>query len=143
MLGAFNEEISGLAQSFFMFTYFTDRDGKMQLEERSPKVRFRPAVAGRAGSCSTEEAHHMFVGETGIGRVIRRALEVMDEIGSSDPGAVRRGGAIDLQTVQKYMNFWFSSALDLFGSEISTNAATAFANGLKGRARRGEVRRSY
>ena len=29
--------------------------------------------------------------------------------------------------------FWFSSSLDLFGSEISTNAATAFANGLKGR----------
>src|SRR6185436_20335733 len=42
-------------------------------------------------------------------------------------------GAIDLPTIQKYMNFWFSSALDLFGSEISANAASYFANGLKGR----------
>jgi len=31
------------------------------------------------------------------------------------------------------MNFWFSSALDLFGSEVSSNAASYFANGLKGR----------
>jgi benzoyl-CoA 2,3-epoxidase subunit B len=32
------------------------------------------------------------------------------------------------------LNFWFSSSIDLHGSEISTNAATYFANGLKGRA---------
>lgn len=75
----------------------------------------------------------MFVGETGIGRVVRRALEVMKELGSDDPAAVRRAGAIDLPTVQKYMNFWFSSALDLFGSESSSNAGSYFANGIKGR----------
>ena len=37
----------------------------------------------------TEEAHHMFVGETGVGRVIKRTLEVMKEIGTDDPDAVR------------------------------------------------------
>jgi benzoyl-CoA 2,3-dioxygenase component B len=81
----------------------------------------------------TEEAHHMFVGDTGIGRVVRRTVEVMNELKSDDPQKVRAAGAIDLPTIQKYMNFWFSSALDLFGSEISSNAASYFANGLKGR----------
>lgn len=75
----------------------------------------------------------MFVGDTGIGRVVRRSVEVMNELKSDDPMKVRAAGAIDLQTIQKYLNFWFSSALDLFGSEISSNAASYFANGLKGR----------
>jgi benzoyl-CoA 2,3-dioxygenase component B len=81
----------------------------------------------------TEEAHHMFVGETGIGRVVKRTLEVMKEIGSEDPQAIRREGAVDLPLLQRYLNFWFSSSLDLFGSEVSSNAASAFANGIKGR----------
>lgn len=75
----------------------------------------------------------MFVGETGIGRVIRRTLEVMKELGTDDPEKIRAHGAIDLGLLQKYINFWCSSALDLFGSEISSNAASSFAHGLKGR----------
>lgn len=75
----------------------------------------------------------MFVGDTGISRVIRRTLEVMKEIGSDDPQAVRSQGAVDLPTLQRYLNFWFSSSLDLFGGEISSNAAMTFANGIKGR----------
>ena len=75
----------------------------------------------------------MFVGETGIGRVIKRTLEVMKELGTDDPAALRAKGAIDLPLLQKYLNFWCSSSLDLFGSEISSNAASSFANGLKGR----------
>jgi benzoyl-CoA 2,3-dioxygenase component B len=81
----------------------------------------------------TEEAHHMFVGDTGISRVIKRTLEVMKELGTDDPETIRKAGAVDLPTVQKYLNFWFSSSLDLFGSESSSNAASYFANGLKGR----------
>jgi benzoyl-CoA 2,3-dioxygenase component B len=130
ILGTFNEPISDWL-SFYMFTYFTDRDGKFQLKSLA-ESGFDP-LARTCQFMLTEEAHHMFVGETGIGRVIKRTLEVMDELGTEDPAAVRRGGAIDLPTIQKYMNFWFSSALDLFGSEVSSNAATVFANGLKGR----------
>ena len=48
---------------------------------------------------------------------------------------VRQQGGIDLPTIQKHLNFWFSLSLDLHGSEVSSNAATYFANGLKGRAR--------
>jgi len=81
----------------------------------------------------TEEAHHMFVGDTGIQRVVRRTLEVMRELGSDDPEAIRRAGAIDLPTVQRYLNFWFSSSLDLFGADASSNGAAYFASGLKGR----------
>ncbi|MBL8691172.1 MAG: benzoyl-CoA 2,3-epoxidase subunit BoxB [Rhodospirillaceae bacterium] len=130
ILGTFNEPISDWL-SFFMFTYFTDRDGKYQLKSLAESA-FDPL----ARSCRfmlTEEAYHMHVGENGIGRIVRRTLEVMKEIGSEDPDAVRRAGAIDLATIQRYVNFWFSSSLDLFGSEQSSNAATSFANGIKGR----------
>ena len=119
-----------------MFTYFTDRDGKFQLKSLSESA-FDP-LARTCRFMLTEEAHHMFVGETGVGRVIKRCLEVMNEIGSDDPSSVRENGAVDLVTLQKYLNFWFSSSLDLFGSEISSNAASSFASGIKGRPDEGK-----
>ncbi|HUF20625.1 MAG TPA: benzoyl-CoA 2,3-epoxidase subunit BoxB [Burkholderiales bacterium] len=130
ILGTFNEPISDWL-SFFMFTYFTDRDGKFQLKSLA-ESGFDP-LARTCRFMLTEEAHHMFVGETGVGRVVRRTLEVMKELRSDDPQAVRGAGAIDLPTVQRYLNFWFTSSLDLFGSEVSSNAAGSFANGIKGR----------
>jgi benzoyl-CoA 2,3-dioxygenase component B len=78
----------------------------------------------------TEEAHHMFVGETGIGRVVQRACQLMREHKTDD---LRRHGGIDLPTLQRYLNFHYSVSLDLFGSEISTNAANFYTMGLKGR----------
>jgi benzoyl-CoA 2,3-dioxygenase component B len=130
ILSTFNEPINDWL-SFYMFAYFTDRDGKFQLKALA-ESGFDP-LARTCQFMLTEEAHHMFVGDTGIGRIVRRSTEVMNELKSDDPQKVRAAGAIDLQTIQKYMNFWFSSALDLFGSEISSNAASYFANGLKGR----------
>jgi benzoyl-CoA 2,3-dioxygenase component B len=130
ILGTFNEPINDWL-SFFMFTYFTDRDGKFQLKSLA-ESGFDP-LARTCRFMLTEEAHHMFVGDTGVGRVIRRTLEVMREIDSDSPLAIRNAGAIDLPTIQRYMNFWFSSALDLFGAEASSNAATYFAQGIKGR----------
>ncbi|HLI67535.1 MAG TPA: benzoyl-CoA 2,3-epoxidase subunit BoxB [Caulobacteraceae bacterium] len=130
ILGTFNEPISDWL-SFFMFTFFTDRDGKYQLMSLAESA-FDP-LARTCQFMLTEEAHHMFIGHTGLARVTRRTLEVMAELKSDDPEAVRRAGAIDLPTIQRYINFWFSSALDLFGSESSANAALYFASGLKGR----------
>jgi benzoyl-CoA 2,3-dioxygenase component B len=130
MLGAFNEATPDWL-SFFMFTYFTDRDGKMQLESLA-QSGFDP-LSRTCRFMLTEEAHHMFVGETGISRVVKRTLEVMQELGSDDPAKIRAAGAIDLPTVQRYLNFWCSSSLDLFGSEISSNSAVNFASGMKGR----------
>ena len=130
ILGTFNEPIRDWL-SFFMFTYFTDRDGKFQLKSLA-ESSFDP-LARTCQFMLTEEAHHMFVGDTGINRVVKRSLEVMKELSSDDPQAIRSAGAIDLPTVQRYLNFWFSSSLDLFGSETSSNAASYFANGLKGR----------
>ena len=75
----------------------------------------------------TEEAHHMFVGETGVQRIVKRACELMKT------GDVRAQGGVDLPTIQKYLNLWYSLSLDLFGGEVSSNAADAFAAGLKGR----------
>ena len=46
---------------------------------------------------------------------------------------VREAGGIPLEIIQKYINFWFSYSLDLFGGEISSNSADFFAAGLKGR----------
>jgi benzoyl-CoA 2,3-epoxidase subunit B len=130
ILATFNEPI-GDWLSFFMFTYFTDRVGKFQLKCLA-ESGFDP-LARTCRFMLTEEAHHMFVGEAGVGRVVKRTLEVMKELGSDDPQAVRAQGAIDLPTIQRYLNFWFTSSLDLYGSEISSNAASSFANGIKGR----------
>jgi benzoyl-CoA 2,3-dioxygenase component B len=130
ILSTFNEPIRDWL-SFYMFAYFTDRDGKFQLKALA-ESGFDP-LARTCQFMLTEEAHHMFVGDSGIGRVVRRSVELMNELKTDDPMKVRAAGGIDLLTIQKYMNFWFSSALDLFGSEISSNAASYFANGLKGR----------
>ena len=48
---------------------------------------------------------------------------------------MRKVGGIDIPTIQKHLNQWFSLSLDLHGSEVSSNAASYFANGLKGRAK--------
>jgi benzoyl-CoA 2,3-dioxygenase component B len=130
ILTTFNEPISDWL-SLFCFTYFTDRDGKYQLKSLAESA-FDP-LSRTCRFMLTEEAHHMFVGETGLSRVVRRTLEVMKELGADDPGKVRAHGAVDLPLLQKYLNFWCSSSLDLFGSEISSNSAANFANGLKGR----------
>jgi len=130
ILGAFNEPTPDWL-SYYMFTYFTDRDGKYQLAALAESA-FDP-LARTCQFMLTEEAHHMFVGETGIMRVALRTCEVMKEISSSDPKSVREGEAVDLETIQKYINLHFSVSVDLFGQEISTNAATYFNSGLKGR----------
>ncbi len=135
MLGAFNEQTPDWL-SFFMFTFFTDRDGKMQLEALA-QSGFDP-LSRTCRFMLTEEAHHMFVGETGIGRIVEKTCTAMKAAGIEDANdieAVRKLGVIDLPTIQKKANLHFSLTLDLFGSEISTNAANAFHAGLKGRFR--------
>ncbi len=127
ILGAFNERTPDWL-SFFMFTYFTDRDGKYQLASLA-ESGFDP-LSRTCRFMLTEEAHHMFVGETGVGRMVQRACELMREHKTED---VRKYGGIDLATLQRYLNFHFSVSLDLFGSEISTNAANFYTMGLKGR----------
>lgn len=139
MLGAFNEATPDWL-SFFMFTYFTDRDGKMQLEALA-QSGFDP-LSRTCRFMLTEEAHHMFVGETGVGRTIQRTCEAMKDAGITDPydiNAVRALGVIDLPTIQKKANMHYSLSLDLFGSEISTNAANAFNSGIKGRYREAKI----
>ena len=131
ILVAFNDPIADWL-SFFMFTFFTDRDGKFQLLALA-ESSFDP-LSRTTRFMLTEEAHHMFVGESGVQRVVERTAQVMQEAGVDHPDDVRKRGAIDLPTVQRYLNFWYSASLDLFGGEISSNAAASFAVGLKGRA---------
>ncbi len=129
ILGAFNEPIDDWL-SFFMFTMFTDRDGKYQLLALA-ESGFDP-LSRTTRFMLTEEAHHMFVGESGIQRVVQRTAELMKLDPNED---ARKQGGVDLPTIQKYLNLWYSLSLDLFGSEISTNAANFFGAGLKGRAK--------
>jgi benzoyl-CoA 2,3-dioxygenase component B len=133
MLGAFNEETPDWL-SFFMFTYFTDRDGKMQLESLA-QSGFDP-LSRTCRFMLTEEAHHMFVGETGVGRTIQATCDAMKAAGITDPydiDKIRDLGVIDLPTIQKKLNLHYTLSLDLFGQEVSTNAANAFNSGIKGR----------
>ena len=130
ILGAFNERTPDWL-SFFMFTYFTDRDGKFQLCALA-ESGFDP-LARTTKFMLTEEAHHMFVGESGVSRIIQRCCQVMNELGTDDPARLRAAGVIDLPTIQRYLNFHFSVTIDLFGADESSNAATFYNAGLKGR----------
>jgi benzoyl-CoA 2,3-dioxygenase component B len=127
ILGAFNEETPDWL-SFFMFTYFTDRDGKYQLGTLKESA-FDP-LSRTCEFMLKEEAHHMMVGTTGIDRVVERTVQLMKEHDTDD---VSGHGGISLKTVQKYLNFHYSVSVDLFGSETSTNVANYFTAGLKGR----------
>jgi len=127
ILGAFNEQTPDWL-SFFFFTYFTDRDGKYQLASLAESA-FDP-LSRTCKFMLKEEAHHMFVGASGIGRVVQRTVELMKEHDTED---VRPYGGIDVATLQRYLNFHYSVSLDLFGAETSTNAANYYAAGLKGR----------
>ena len=130
ILGAFNEETPDWL-AFFMFTYFTDRDGKFQLNALA-ESGFDP-LARTTKFMLTEEAHHMFVGESGVSRVIQRTCQVMKETGIEDPAELRKKGVIDLPTIQRYLNFHYSVTIDLFGADQSSNAAIFYSSGLKGR----------
>ena len=127
ILGAFNEETTDWLQ-FFMFTYFTDRDGKYQLGTLKESA-FDP-LARTCEFMLKEEAHHMFVGTTGVQRTVERTAELMAEHHTDD---IWSYGAIPLSVIQKYLNFQFSVSMDLFGSEQSTNVAAYYTGGLKGR----------
>ncbi len=140
MLGAFNEDTADWL-SFFLFSYFTDRDGKFQLASLA-ESGFDP-LARTCQFMLTEEGHHMFVGDTGTQRIIQRSCEVINELKSDDPKKVRAHGAIDLPTMQKYINFHFSVSIDLFGGELSTNAANYFTQGLKGRFLETEIKDNH
>jgi benzoyl-CoA 2,3-dioxygenase component B len=127
ILGAFNEKTADWL-SYLMFTYFTDRDGKYQLASLA-ESGFDP-LSRTCRFMLTEEAHHMFVGESGVQRMVQRTCELMREHRTDE---VQKHGGIDLATIQKYINFHCSVSLDLFGSEVSTNAANFYTMGLKGR----------
>jgi benzoyl-CoA 2,3-epoxidase subunit B len=130
ILGAFNEPTPDWL-AFYMFTFFTDRDGKFQLCALA-ESGFDP-LARTCRFMLTEEAHHMFVGESGISRILQRTCEVMQQHKLENPAVVRSMGVIDLETMQRYLNFHFSVTIDLFGSDASSNAANYFTTGLKGR----------
>jgi benzoyl-CoA 2,3-epoxidase subunit B len=127
ILGAFNEPTPDWL-SFFLFTYFTDRDGRFQLASLR-ESGFDP-LSRTCDFMLKEEAYHMFVGATGVGRVVQRTVELMRQHDTDD---VRPHGGIDVATLQRYVNLHYSVSLDLFGAETSTNAANYYAAGLKGR----------
>jgi len=127
ILTTFNEPILDWLD-FFCFAMFTDRDGKYQLGALAESA-FAP-LARTTQFMLTEEAFHLFVGETGVGRTIRRTAQLMKETPNEDVTTV---DAIPLTIVQKYINYWYSVSLDLFGSEDSSNAANFFGASLKGR----------
>ena len=127
ILGAFNEPTTDWL-SFFLFTYFTDRDGKFQLASLR-ESGFDP-LSRTCDFMLKEEAHHMFVGASGVARVIERTVQLMHEHDTAD---VSLYGGINLDTIQRYLNQHFSLSLDLFGSDVSTNAANYYTAGLKGR----------
>src|SRR5438045_1760986 len=130
ILGAFNEPTPDWL-AFYMFTFFTDRDGKFQLCALA-ESGFDP-LARTTKFMLTEEAHPLFAGESGVSRVIQRTCEAMRDGDTDDPAKLRALGVIDLPTIQRYLNFHYSVTIDLFGADQSSNAAIFYGAGLKGR----------
>ena len=130
ILQAFNYPVTNWLD-FFCFTAFRDRDGKYQLASLA-ESSFDP-LARTTQFMLAEEAYHLQTGENGCGRIVKRTGELMAE--GTDP---RKVGAIPLDVIQRYVNFWFTGSMDLFGGEDSSNAAEAYACGLKGRYREGD-----
>ena len=127
ILDAFNQPCPDWL-TFYCFTMFTDRDGKYQLGALA-ESGFDP-LSRTCKFMLTEEAHHLSVGELGVERVLRRGAQLakLDRNGDA-----RAQGGIPIAMVQKWINYWYCYSLDLFGSELSSNAADFFGAGLKGR----------
>src|SRR5438876_1721982 len=102
ILGAFNQPIENWLD-FYMFTMFTDRDGKYQLAALA-ESGFDP-LSRTCRFMLTEEAHHMFVGETGVDRIVQRTAELMQGAPGGDVG---KAGGVPLDMIQRYINLWFS-----------------------------------
>ena len=83
-----------------MFTMFTDRDGKSQLLSLSESAL--DPLSRTTRFMLTEEAHHMFVGETGVARIVERTCQLMKR-GAGYSEDVRQLGGIDLPTIQKFI----------------------------------------
>ena len=100
LLGSFNEDVDNWLD-FFAYTDFVDRDGKFQLQMLKYSA-FAPL--GRSMSYMLrEEAFHMGTGNTGLQRIAE-------------------AGVIPSWLLQKYLNKWISSSLDLFGTDHSSSA---------------------
>src|SRR2546430_3418624 len=127
ILEAFNEPIDNWLD-FFMFTMFTDRDGKSQLMSLSESSL--DPLSRTTRFMLTEEAHHMFVGETGVSRILQRTCELMREAGFSED--VRKVGGIDIPTIHKNPNQWVSLSPDLHRREVAINATSYFTKRFKG-----------
>ena len=136
ILDAFNEPIDNWLD-FFMFTMFTDRDGKSQLMSLSGELA-RSAVANDTVHADRGSAPH--VRRRNRRRPDPRAYLSTDDARRGSPATCARVGGIDIPTIQKHINQWFSLSLDLHGGEVSSNAAAYFANGLEEAARRRRIR---
>ena len=119
-----------------MFTYFTDRDGKFQLSALAESA-FDP-LARTTKFMLTEEAHHMFVGESGVSRVLAAHRAGDERAEDRRPAEGARGRRHRPGTIQRYLNFHYSVTIDLFGADQSSNAATFYSSGLKGRYEEGK-----
>src|SRR5215470_5255810 len=116
------------AMVYLLHAYFgrSGRDEAEALLLRNSGSEDSPRILG----AFNEEAHHMFVGTTGVDRVVERTAQLMREHDTDD---IARHGGIPLPVIQKYLNFHYSVSLDLFGGETSTNMANYYSSGLKGR----------
>lgn len=108
---AFNLEVTDWLD-YFCQALLLDRDGKYQLTMLS-RSAFKP-LAMSTRPMLQEEAFHLSTGYAGMRRILK-------------------AGRVPVAIVQKHINKWFSSALDLFGVDHSTSAFWFYVWGLKGR----------
>src|SRR5919206_334360 len=100
ILEAFNQPCDDWL-NFFCFTMFTDRDGKYQLSALA-ESGFEP-LARTCQFMLTEEAHHLFVGETGVGRVVEREVPMRNALNEVLRGEYVRDCERALERWNKYI----------------------------------------
>lgn len=111
LLWAFNERMDHWID-FFYYTELVDRDGKFQLEMLS-RSGFAP-LARSTTYMLGEESYHLRTGHLGLKRVMQ-------------------AGVIPVDIMQKYLNKWLPTAMDLFGKDNSSTAIWTYVWGLKSR----------
>ena len=130
ILGAFNEATPDWL-AFYMFTFFTDRDGKFQLSALA-ESGFDP-LARTCRFMLTEEAHHMFVGRDGSEPDSAAHLRSDARAQDGHSGGRARSGRDRSAHHAALSEFSLQRDDRSFGSDASSNAASYYTTGLKGR----------
>ena len=136
ILQAFNEETPDWLS--LLHVHLLHRPRRQVPALRAGREQLRPAGAHDQVHADRGSAPHVRRRVAASAASSSAPAQAMNELKTDDPAKLRAAGVIDLPTIQRYLNFHFSVTIDLFGADESSNAATFYSTGLKGRFEEGK-----